>query len=111
MDRSLVAIHRPLPGEIVGTRHAGVASRAGKDRARDVVPRCSAFAPEFAEHLVAVLVSPDAPALETRGTVYESDHLGVESDAGTSRAREQHRAPQIDDRRDAILTDGDAVAG
>src|SRR4029453_7626593 len=95
--------------EFVGAGHAGVAPRAGKDRAGNVVLRRGALAREFAEHLVAVLVRPDAAALEARGAVHQSDHLGLESDAGPAGPCEQHRALQIDDRADPILTKGDGV--
>ena len=68
--------------------------------------RRGAFTLEFAEHLVAVLVRPDAAAHEPRVAVDERDHLGAESDAGTARAREQHRAPQVDDRATPIRAEG-----
>ena len=65
---------------------------------------------EFAEHLVAALVRPDAAAHEPRGAVDERDHLGAESDAGAPRAREQHRPSQVDDRAPAIRAEGNGPA-
>src|SRR5688572_28614860 len=109
MDRPFLAFHHPLPGEFVGARHAGVAPGAGKDRARDAVLRPGTFALELAVHLVAALISPDAAALEALGAVGESDHHGLKSDAGPARAREQHRALQIDDRAIPLPAEGDGV--
>src|SRR5580765_4044694 len=109
VDRPFLALHHPLPGELVRARHAGVAPCAGEDRARDVVLRRGAFAPKLAVHLIAVLVRPDAAALEARGAVGESNHLGLKSDAGPARTGEQHRALQIHDRAKTVRAEGDGV--
>ena len=77
---------------------------------RDVVALRGAFALEFAEHLVATLVRPDAAAHEPRVAVDERDHLGAESHAGALRAREQHRPPQVEDRATPIRAEGDGLA-
>src|SRR6185503_11761855 len=55
-------------------------------------------------------VRPDAAALEPRGAVDESDHVGPEAHAGALRAREQHRASQVEDRATAIRAEGDGPA-
>ena len=107
LDRAVLGLHHPLPGELVGARRAGVPPRAAQELSCDVVARRRAFALEFAEHLVATLVRPDAAAHESRLAIDERDHLGAESYAGALRAREQHRPAQVEDRGTPLRAEGD----
>ena len=110
LDRTVLRFDDELPGKLIGACRAGIPARAAQDRPRDAVLRRSAFALEFAEHLFAALVRPDASADQARFAVDERDHLRAETHAGAPLPCEQHRSPEVDDRALSIAAEGNGAA-
>ena len=106
----VLVLNQKAPGECIGSGDARVAPCTADEGAVDFDIFGAAFATQFAEGLIAVLIGPDGAAHHPGRSVVEDDRLGTESNSRARWAGEQQGSGECGDRGAPVCTQAEDIA-